>query len=170
MKVLYDRRDKDYYVLFEKNEIKKLFAEKFLHCLLYVRSSTSPRFIEPQRKSFSISVLENEKELHEKVLNLKNEEEVYFAHGDVILVYADYEHSEVKQSCTLFISKDFIEKELSQELFNRSGKNEKRYNLSGCKIHFFSEESNHFITSEMKIVFEMEANAWQRDHGSGGIF
>ncbi len=69
-----------------------------------------------------------------------------------------------EEPCTLILSKEWITVGLSDELLNRCGKNEQRYS-GGCKVHFYSEDSTHFTTEQMRIVFDMEERAWQRDYG-----
>jgi len=158
MKALYDREDRDYYIFFEKGDIKKLLKKENLTCLLYSRSSGDQRHTGYHGQTFEISVLETNIDVFKKDRELSKTPHGY---ADVLIIYGDYKG---ETPCTLVLSREWIKKGLSEELFNRCGKNEQRYG-GGCKIHFYSDDSSHFITTQIKIVFEMEEAAWQRDYG-----
>lgn len=162
MKALYDKEDRDYYIFFEKGDVKKLLEESNISCLLYSRSPGDMQRIGYHRQAFEISVLETCIDVFKKEQELsKQQPKVLYGYADVLIVYGSYE---MRTPCTLFVSKQWITEGLSEELFNRCGKNEQRYG-GGCKIHFYSEDSRHFFTTQQKIVFDMEEAAWQREYG-----
>jgi hypothetical protein len=162
MKALYDKRDRDYYIFFEKGEIAQLLEGVILRCLLYLRSSERPIHIEYMRPNFEISVLEKNTDLLNRSKDLLENNSYSYYYGDVLLEYP------LKGLLNLILSKEWIKQDLNQELLDWCGKSEQRYgHSSGCKVHFYSEDSKHRITNEMKLVFEMEELAWERDHGSG---
>jgi hypothetical protein len=162
MKALYDRSDRDYYIFFEKGDIKKLLEDIKLTCHLYSRSPGDDSRIGYYRQDFEIVVLDTNIDLFRKERELyKQKPRILYGYADVLIVYGEYE---LKTPCVLYLSKQWIKEGLSTELLNRCGKNEQRYG-GGCKVHFYSEESAHYTKQQMQIVFKMEEAAWQRDYG-----
>lgn len=161
MKALYDKEDRDYYVFFEIGDIKKLLKEEHLTCLLYSRSPNDNQHIGYHRQVFEISVLETSLDVFRKNQELSKIASLPYGYTDVLVIYGDLKS---ETPCTLILSKDWIKEGLSEDLLNRCGKNEQRYG-GNCKVHFYSEDSSHFTTTQMKVVFEMEEAVWQREYG-----
>ncbi len=163
MKALYDKSDRDYYILFEKGEIQELLTGKEISCLLYSRHPNGLQRIEIQRKLFKVVVLETDIDVFKKNQELnKAEPKVFYDYADLIIDYGNYK---LDHPVTLTLSKEWLRIGLSKELIDRCGKNEQRYSNHGAKVHFYSEDSTHFTVSQQKIVFEREELVWRREYG-----
>ncbi|MFA7285248.1 MAG: hypothetical protein WC011_00155 [Candidatus Paceibacterota bacterium] len=160
MKALYDKSDRDYYILFEEGEISKILAGAKLICLLYMRSSGQARFIEYMRPNFEIHILETNLDLFTRQKSLFENKSYTFSYSDVLLEYP------LQGTIRLFLSKEWIEIGLNEELLNRCGMNEQRYCTSGSKVHFYSKDSKHMMTSQQNMIFESEEIAWTKEYGN----
>lgn len=160
MKAIYDKEDRDYYVFFEKGDIEKLLENQDLECYLYSRSPGDAQRIAYYRQTFKISTLKTNIDIFRKNQELAKQK-ISYGYADVLIIYGSYE---LKSPCILILSKQWVKEGLSKEVLNRCGKNEQRYG-GGCKAHFYSEDSSHFTTTQMKVVFEMEEAVWQREYG-----
>lgn len=160
MKALYDKSDRDYYVLFEEGEISKILAGTKVSCLLYIRSSDQTKFIEYMRPNFEIHILETNLDLFKRQKSLCENNPYTFSYSEVLLEYP------LQGTICLFLSKEWIEIGLTEDLMNRCGMNAQRYCTSGSRVNFYSKDSKHIMTSQQNLAFEFEEKAWIREYGN----
>ncbi len=146
MKAHYDKSDRDYYILFENNEIEKVLVGEIITCEMYVCRNSEIEF--SKRKLHVTSVL-GMLELYKK--NNLSKYILKDYQDPILLEHGDFDGN-IPYILTLTAS--WMQEGLSKELLKRCGHNEQRYG-GGCKIHFYADEGNslmHMYTTGFDIV------------------